>query len=89
MRDEKDYTILNKLIKITIDLNNRLYKRVIKKKFDSESQERVDIYLKRTPHSYYKKINLGKKCYADGYTGSISIKLDFIIHSKKKNPRIK
>ncbi|KAL8817172.1 MAG: hypothetical protein Q9191_008196 [Dirinaria sp. TL-2023a] len=51
MRDEREYESLEELIKIVIDLDDKLYKRVMKKRFDNESREKTIVSIQQ---SYYK-----------------------------------
>ena len=57
MRDERAYEILDELIEIFIDFDDRLYERVMKKKYDEKFKEKIEIYSKRLTSSYSKKSN--------------------------------
>ena len=66
------------LIVETIQFNDMLYDRVIKKKIEN-SRERFEIYAKksfRTKHFYFKKLQR--------FVEIISIKLNITIRRKKK-----
>ena len=45
MRYEKNVTIIQKVIEIIIEIDDKLYKSVIKKRFD-DSRNKVNIYTK-------------------------------------------
>ena len=60
MRNEKDYENPQKLIKITIELDDKLYKRVMKKRYD-QSKDRTELiyesivkYVKSKHQSYIR-----------------------------------
>ena len=44
MRDERDYESFAELIEIVIDFNNKLYKRVMKKRYDQFKNRAEFIY---------------------------------------------
>ena len=79
--------ILKELIKAAIEINDKLYERAMKKKYN-DLHDRTDIYM-RTYISYHqdeirffrKKNNL--------YTETVSMKLNFTQQCKKKNLRAK
>ena len=78
MRDNAAYNDLNILIEWSVDIDNKLYKQVMKKKHDDSNTDRSEIYMrgisKKNKESYYRTSNL-YKCE--------SIKLD--ITEKKKS----
>ncbi len=47
MRDERRISDMFNLIKVAIDLDDKLYKRAMKKRYD-QSQERVETFFKST-----------------------------------------
>ena len=60
MRDERAYETLDELIEIFIDLDDKLYERVMKKKYDEESREKIEIYSSRLSSSYFEELNFDK-----------------------------
>ena len=90
MRDEWIYETLNELIEIFIDLDDKLYERVMKKKYDEELKERVEIYLNRLSSSYFEEFDFDKGRRIDEHVDIVSIKLNFTIRfNKGKNPKAK
>ena len=90
MRDERAYETLDEFIEIFIDFNDKLYERVMKKKYDEKSRERIETYLERLSSSYFKKSNFDKRWCVDEHVNIISMKLNFTIRQNKgKNLKIK
>ena len=90
MRDEKTYETLDELIEIFIDLDDKLYKRVMKKKYDEEPRGRIKIYLDRLTSSYYEKSNFDKGRHVDEHVDIVSMKLNSTIRfNKGKNFKVK
>ena len=90
MRDERIYETLDEFIEIFIDLNDKLYERVMKKKYDEKLKERIEIYSSRLSSSYFEKSNFDKRRHVDEHVDIVSIKLNFTIRSNKgKNLTIK
>ena len=61
MRDERAYETLDELIEIFIDLDDTLYERAMKKKYDEESRRKVETYSSRLSSSYFKRLNFDKE----------------------------
>ena len=90
MRDEKTYETLDELIEIFIDLDDKLYERVMKKKYDEEPRERIEIYSSRLSSSYHEESSFDKGRRVDELVDIVSMKLNFTIRfNKGKNPKIK
>ena len=90
MRDERIYEILDELIEIFIDFDDKLYERIMKKKYDEKSKERTKIYSRRLTSSYSRKSNFERGRRVDEHVDIVSMKLDFTIRSnKKKKPQSK
>ena len=90
MRDERTYETLDELIEIFIDFDDKLYERIMKKKYDEESRERIETYSNRLSSSYFEKSNFDKKRHVDEHVDVISMKLNFTIHfNKEKNLKVK
>ena len=90
MRDERAYETLDELIEIFIDLDDKLYERAMKKKYDEESRGRAEIYLSRLSSSYFERLNFDKIRRIDEHVDIVSMKLNFTIRfNKGKNLKIK
>ena len=90
MRDERAYETLDELIEIFIDLDDKLYERIMKKKYDEKFKRRIRIYLSRLSSSYYEELNFDKRRHVDEHVNIVSMKLNFTIrHNKEKNFKIK
>ena len=90
MRDERIYETLNEFIEIFIDFDDKLYERIMKKKYDEEPREKIEIYSSRLSSSYFKKSNFDKGRRVDEHANIISMKLNFTIRNNKgKNFKIK
>ena len=83
MRDERAYEIFDELIEIFIDFDDKLYERVMKKKYDEKFKGRAEIYSKRLTSSYSKGSSFERGRRVDEYVDIISMKLDFTIRSNK------
>ena len=51
MRDERAYEILNEFIEIFINFNDKLYEKIMKKKYDEKFKRRIKIYSSRLSSS--------------------------------------
>ena len=90
MRDERVYETFDELIEIFIDFDDKLYERVMKKKYDEEPRGRVEIYSSRLSSSYSKKSNFDKRRHVDEHANIVLMKLNFTIRfNKKKNFKVK
>ena len=88
MRDERAYEILDELIEIFIDLDDKLYERVMKKRYDEESKGRAGIYSSRLSSSYSKGSSFKRGRHVDEHVDIVSMKLDSTIRSNKgKKPQ--
>ena len=72
IRDERDYKSLFEFIEIAIDINDKLYERIIKKRYDRQyNRAEIDyepvIEYAKSKISYIRTLQ---------YTKSISMKLD-------------
>ena len=79
MRDERVYEILDEFIEIFIDLDDKLYERVMKKKYDEEPRGRVETYSSRLSSSYHEGSNFDKGRRVDEPVDIVSMKLNFTI----------
>ena len=90
MRDERIYETLDKLIEIFIDFNNKLYERIMKKKYNEKFKKKIKIYSNHLLSSYFEKLNFDKKRHVDEHVNIVSMKLNFTIRfNKEKNFKIK
>ena len=90
MRDERAYETLDELIEIFIDFNDKLYERVMKKKYNEEPREKVKIYSNRLSSSYFERSNFDKERRVDEHVDIVSMKLNFMIRfNKGKNFKVK
>ena len=90
MRDEQAYETFDEFIEIFIDFDDKLYERVMKKKYDEKLKERTRIYLSRLSSSYFEKPNFDKRRHVDEHVNIVSMKLNFTIRfNKEKNFKIK
>ena len=90
MRDERVYETLDEFIEIFIDFDDKLYERVMKKKYDEKFKERTKTYLNRLSSSYFEESSFDKKRHVDEHIDIVSMKLNFTIRlNKGKNLKIK
>ena len=90
IRDEQIYETLDELIEIFIDFDDKLYERIMKKKYDEEFKEKVETYSSRLLSSYFEDSNFDKKRHVDEHVDIVSMKLNFTIRfNKEKNLKIK
>jgi len=74
MRNDARFDIIQTLIKIAINIDDKLYKRAIKKRYD-QLHERARIFFELTIE-YYAKRDHSKKYNNLNYRESTSMKLD-------------
>ncbi len=86
MRDGKFISDMFDLIEVVIDLDNKLYERAMKKRYD-QFHERVEIFFELTIEYYQKESRSNQKYNNLDYREFASMKLDFIQRRKEKNPR--
>ena len=84
MRDERVYEILDELIEIFINFDDRLYERVMKKRYDEEFKGRIEIYSKRLTSSYSRELSFEQRRHVDEHVDIVSMKLDSTIRSNKR-----
>ena len=83
MRDERAYEILDELIEIFIDFDDKLYERAMKKRYDEELREKAEIYSRRLTSSYLRRSSFERKRHVDEHVNIVSMKLDFTIRPNK------
>ena len=90
MRDERTYEMFDEFIEIFIDFDDKLYERVMKKKYNEKLKEKARIYSNRLSSSYFEKLNFDKRRHVDEHVDIVSMKLNFTIRlNKGKNLKIK
>ena len=90
MRDERAYETLDELIEIFIDLDDKLYERAMKKKYDGEPKGRAGTYSDRLPSLYHEESSFDRGRRVDGHAGIVPMELDSTVRSNKgKNPKAK
>ena len=90
MRDERAYETLDEFIEIFIDFDDKLYERVMKKKYDEELKKRIEIYSNRMSSSYSRRSSFDKRRRVDEHASTVSMKLNFTKRlNKGKNPKTK
>ncbi len=77
MRNRKFISNIFDFIEVAIDLNNKLYKRTIEKKYN-QFQKKTEIFFKSTIKYQQKKSCSNQKYSNSDYCKSASIELNFI-----------
>jgi hypothetical protein len=88
MRDDKSISDMFDLIEVIIDLDDKLYEKAIKKKYD-QSRERTKTSFESTIKYYSKEFRFSQKYSNLDYCESASMKLDSTQYCKEKNSRRK
>ena len=83
MRDERAYEIFDKLIEIFIDLDDKLYERAMKKRYDEESKGRIETYSRRLTSSYSRESSFERKRHVDEHVDIVLMKLNSTIRPNK------
>jgi len=86
MRDGKSISDMFDLIEVAIDLNDKLYERVMKKRYD-QSRERAETSFESTIEYHSKESRSSQKYSNSDYRESASMKLDSTQYRKEKNSR--
>jgi len=88
MRDDKSISDMFDLIEMTIDLDDKLYERAMKKRYD-QSRERAKIFFESTIKYHSKESRSNQKYSNSDYRGPASMKLNSTQYRKEKNSREK
>jgi ribosomal protein S14 len=89
MRDGRSISDMFDLIEVAIDLDDKLYKRAMKKRYD-QLRERTEIFFESTIEYQQDQFRFDKQKYSNpDYCGPASMKLDSTQYRKEKNPRKK
>ncbi len=76
------------LIKVVIDFDNKLYKRVIKKRYD-QFHERAKIFFESTIKYHQREFRFNQRYNNSNYRKFTFIKLNFTQRRKEKNSKKK
>jgi len=76
MRDGRSISDMFDLIEVIINLDDKLYERVIKKRYD-QSRERAEIFFESTIEYYLRESRSNQKYSNLDYRKSASMKLNF------------
>jgi len=87
MRSGARFDIIQTLVKIAIDVDDKLYKRAMKKRYD-QPHKKAEIFFESTIEYYAKKDQFKKYSNPD-YRGPASIELNSTQRRKEKNSREK
>jgi len=88
MRDGRFISDMFDLIKVVIDLDDKLYEKAMKKRYD-QLHERAEIFFESTI-KYYLRESCSKQKYSNlNYYESALMKLDSTQYCKEKNSREK
>jgi hypothetical protein len=88
MRDGKSISDMFDLIEVAIDLDDKLYKRAMKKRYD-QFRERAETSFESTIEYHLKESRSSQKYSNSDYRESASMKLDSTQYCKEKNSRRK
>jgi hypothetical protein len=86
MRDGRSISDMFDLIEVVIDLDDKLYERAMKKRYD-QSRERAKTSFESTIEYYSKESCSSQKYSNSDYREPASMKLDSTQYCKEKNPR--
>jgi len=88
MRDGRSISDMFDLIEVAIDLDDKLYERAMKKKYD-QSRERAGTFFEPTIEYHSEESRSSQKYSNPDYRGPASMKLNSTQYRKEKNPREK
>jgi hypothetical protein len=86
MRDDRSISDMFDLIEVAIDLDDKLYERAMKKRYD-QPQERAETFFESTIEYHSRESRFSQKYSNSDYRESASMKLNFTQQSKEKNSR--
>jgi hypothetical protein len=75
MRDDRSISDMFDLIEVAIDLNDKLYEKAMKKRYD-QLQERAEISFESTIEYYLREFRSSQKYSNSDYRGPASMKLN-------------
>lgn len=85
MRDGRIIQNLKTMIKMTIDLNNKLYERIIKKQYSKRHFEQKEYYIQQRERQIRSEASRNKK----RSNNTIFMKLNAVLSKKFKNKKKK
>jgi hypothetical protein len=88
MRDGRSISDMFDLIEVVINLDNKLYERAMKKRYD-QPQERTEIFFESTIEYYLRESRSSQKYSNPDYRGPASMELNSTQYCKEKNSREK
>ncbi len=88
MRDDRSISDMFDLIEVVIDLDDKLYERAMKKRYD-QSRERAEIFFGSTIEYYLEESRSSQKYSNSNYREPASMKLNSTQYCKEKNSREK
>jgi hypothetical protein len=88
MRDGRSISDMFDLIEVAIDLDNKLYERAMKKRYD-QSRERAETFFESTIKYYLRGSCSSQKYSNPDYREPALMKLNFTQYCKEKNSRRK
>jgi len=88
MRDDRSISNMFDLIEVIIDLDDKLYERVMKKRYD-QSRERARTSFESTIEYHSRESRFSQKYSNLNYRESASMKLNSTQYCKKKNSKRK
>jgi len=88
MRDGRSISDMSDLIEVVIDLDDKLYERVMKKRYD-QSRERAGTFFGPTIEYHLGESRSNQKYSNPNYRGPAPMKLDFTQYRKEKNSKRK
>jgi hypothetical protein len=86
MRDGRSISDMFDLIEVAIDLDDKLYERAMKKRYD-QSRERAEISFEPTIEYYSREFRSSQKYSNPDYRGPASMELNSTQYRKEKNSR--
>jgi hypothetical protein len=88
MRDGRSISDMFDLIEVIIDLDDKLYERAMKKRYD-QFRERAETFFESTIEYHSRESRSSQKYSNPNYREFALMKLNFTQYRKEKNPREK
>ncbi len=88
MRDGRFISDMFDLVEVVIDLDDKLYERAMKKRYD-QPHERARTFFESTTKYYQRESRSSQRYSNPDYRGPAPMELDFTQRRKEKNPRRK
>ena len=87
MRDERKINDLKILMKTTINFDDRLYERIMKRKYSKRHSKKIENYINN--RIYENKMNLTRNNREYNHSKTIFMKLNSVMFRKFKQKKIK